>query len=367
MAKRESVLTENMKNSMEIEKFIFHIILKNGLKPLYLSEVILEVDQIEFFKKRLSDVAQGRRYVFTDIENSTTHSLYKDIINDKDKFLKLSKKLVASFQERHNNNMSDGVFVVSVVKMDGDASYLFLLKIDNRLVYRYNIDSDKKAVLKKIKQTFVEDPKAVQKMALICLSDKFVWDVLAFDRSKNSEQSGIGNYFRNFLGVTEKDDIYELTTKAMRSAGRWIKENPEFMAEGETRSHYRQRSINHLSSHNILNTDELINSVVYYKRADDITEKDEAVLNAKQEAAKQSYKNFLQAIGLYGQSFNISEKALKGDKIKHINCTAEGLTIAWTGSPESVNLEILKSNSEENESDLNIIRIKTKNIIEISE
>lgn len=63
--KRESVLTEKDKESIEIVQFIFHIIIEKDAKPLYLNQVSLNNEQIEFFKKRLIDVAQGIRCIFT--------------------------------------------------------------------------------------------------------------------------------------------------------------------------------------------------------------------------------------------------------------------------------------------------------------
>ncbi|MFT0368448.1 hypothetical protein [Bacteroides faecis] len=50
--KRESVLTEKDKESIEIVQFIFHIIIEKDAKPLYLNQVSLNNEQIEFFKKK---------------------------------------------------------------------------------------------------------------------------------------------------------------------------------------------------------------------------------------------------------------------------------------------------------------------------
>ncbi|MBN2836124.1 MAG: hypothetical protein JXR48_14290 [Candidatus Delongbacteria bacterium] len=149
--KRESVLTDRDKDSIEIVKFIFHIIIEKEQKPIYLKEVNLNLEQRDFFKKRLIDVAQGTRYIFPDKPNSSTYNSCKKIVEDNSNFLKLSKKLAASFQEQHKGNTADGVFIISLVKIRNNPAFIFLVKIDNRLVYQYSINNDR-AILKKNKR-----------------------------------------------------------------------------------------------------------------------------------------------------------------------------------------------------------------------
>lgn len=183
--RRESVLTDSDKDSIEIVKFIFHIIIEDEQKPIYLKEVSLNLDQRKFFKDRLIAVAQGIRYIFPDKANSPTYNYCKEIIDDSTKFLKLSKKITALFKQHHKGNTTDGVFIVALVKIQNNPSFIFLLKIDNRLVYQYKINNDR-ATLRKITDTFVEDAKAIQKMALISLSDAYTWEALAFERNSDS-------------------------------------------------------------------------------------------------------------------------------------------------------------------------------------
>lgn len=325
MARRESVLSEMDKESINIERFIFHIIVESEAKPHYLKELILTQEQKEFFKHRLIDVAQGLRFIFVDKENAPTYDLCKNIIDDNGKFVQLSKRLANSFQEHHDGKMTDGVFVTALVGINDNISYIFLLKIDNRLVYKYNLNKDR-PTLEKIKKTFVEDPKAVQKMALISLSNVFSWDVLAFDRV--GKKGDIGQYFKKFLGVQPKDDIYELTCNSFRRANVWARDNIE-LTNGELHFKYRQRAIDYLSSHMVFNSDEFIESVI---GIDD----DENRRNA----AIASFKGYLQEHGIYGQNFNISKKALSKTNAKHSIRTAENLTLSWEGDPAAVNLEI---------------------------
>ncbi len=329
--KRESVLTDSDKDSIEIVKFIFHIIIEKEQKPIYLKEVNLNAEQIDFFKNRLIAVAQGIRYIFPDKPNSATYNYCKNIVDDNSTFLKLSKKITASFKEHHKGNTADGVFIVSLVKIKNSPSFIFLLKIDNRLVYQYKINNDR-ATLNKIRDTFVEDAKAIQKMALISLSDEYVWEALAFDRNGGDS---IKKYFRDFLGVVEKDDIFELTKKSLGAAARWANQNKELLNNKDVASNYRQRAINYLTSHTVFDSDQFINTVIY---DEDLERKNRAMT---------SFKKFLDELGIYGQIYKISQKALTKNTVKHTTKTAEGLTLTWTGDPARVNLTLPKERGDD--------------------
>ncbi len=344
--KRESVLTESDKDTIEIVKFIFHIIIEKEQKPIYLKEVNLNLEQRKFFKDRLIAVAQGIRHIFPDKANSSTYNYCKDIVDDNSHFLRLSKKITASFKEHHKGNTADGVFVVSLVKIRNNPAFIFLLKIDNRLVYQYKINNDR-ATLRKITDTFVEDTKAIQKMALISLSDTYAWEALAFERNSVS----IKKYFRDFLGVVEKDDIYELTTKSLRASTSWANQNRNLLNETDVASNYKQRAINYLTSHTTFDSDEFINSVIFDENEE------------RKTRAIASFKEFLQLLGIYGQTYRISQKALTKGNVKHTTITAEGLTLTWTGDPARVNLTLPKDRGEDG---MYHIVIKTNNIEEQS-
>ncbi|MBS1504744.1 MAG: hypothetical protein JST32_21970, partial [Bacteroidetes bacterium] len=110
---KESVLSENEKNSFEIKKFIFHIIVEGQLEPIYLDEVVLENDQLKFFTDRFVDVSEGVQHIFHDRGKS---EFVKDcetlLTNPETDFLQMSKKLAYSFKAFHSGQTSNGVFIV---------------------------------------------------------------------------------------------------------------------------------------------------------------------------------------------------------------------------------------------------------------
>lgn len=342
--KRESVLTEMEKNSIAIEKLIFHIIIEDELKPIFLDEVILDESQKEFFKNRFKEASQGSQFNFIDKTTSTVFKECQSVIeNSKDNFLQSSKNLTALFKAHHKKNMSDGVFVVALISVSLNRKMFFLIKLDHKLVYRYRVNGAQ-ATLEEIKNTFIEDKKAIQKVALIDMSNYYSWDMLASERSID----GIRDYFKNFLQVVEKDDAYNLTEKARSVARSWANENRNLLCADNNPTNYKTRAIDYLSSHSLFNSEEFIDYVIF---DDDLD---------KREKAKSSFKEYLEEKGLYGQSFKPSEKALTAAKRKNIGKTDEGLILQWVGDQKEVNMSIpLERDPNDN---LYHILIKTSNI-----
>lgn len=342
--KRESVLTEAERESITIEKLIFHIIIEDELNPVFLDEVFLEDSQKIFFKNRLKEASQGSQFLFTDKTTSVVYKECKAIVSNLgDNFLQSSRNLTALFKSQHKKNMSDGVFVVALVSVSSERKMVFLIKLDHKLVYRYKVDG-KKATLEEIKNTFIEDKKAIQKVALIDMSDHYAWDLLATER----DVDGIRKYFKDFLQVVEKDDAYSLTEKARNIARSWASINSDLTNVNENPSSYKNRAINYLSCHAAFNSDEFVDYVIYDEDLE------------KRERAKSSFKEFMEIKGLYGQIFKPSSKALAAAKRKNIGKTAEGITLQWEGDSKSVNMYIP---NERNKSDnLFHILIKTSNI-----
>lgn len=114
-------------------------------------------------------------------------------------------------------------------------------------------------------------------------------------------------------------------------------------------SNYRQRAINYLVSHTIFDSEEFINTVIFDENEE------------RKARAIASFRVFLQELGIYGQTYRISQKALTKGNVKHTTMTAEGLTLTWTGDPARVNLTLPKERGEDG---MYHILIRTNNIEE---
>lgn len=324
---KESVLTQAEKDSFKIKRFIFHIIKQDELNPIFLDEVVLDKEQSIFFQDRFSDASQGTQFEFNDKKTSEVYKNCKAIIDDPEKnFLSVSKDLTASFQTHHKKTSNDGVFITALVSVMDKTDLIFLIKLDNRKVYEYLIQN-KKAVMQEIKNTFVEDKRAVQKIAIVNVSDFRVWDALAFDRNPSSGKA-ITDFFANFLAVHERETPYVLTGQVVSAVRQWAIANKSFLDPSQEVSSYKNRCIDYLRNANQVRSKNLIETVIY----DDNSERAKRL--------RRSLKSFLQDKGLEGQVFIPNSKALDKATTKNIRRTAEGVKIEWEGDAKDVNVDI---------------------------
>jgi hypothetical protein len=344
---KESVLYQNEKDSFEIKKFIFHIIIEGQLQPVYLDEVILETEQVIFFKQRLVDVSEGVQHIFEARDKSEFVTDCSSLISDPDKnFIQISKKLAYSFKTHHNKQTANGVFITALVTVEGKRDLIFLLKIDHRKVYQYHL-KDSKALLTELTRTFVEDRKAIQKSALIDVSDYYSWDVLAKERNPPAKKA-LRDYFAAFLTVIEKDTPSTLTPKAVRAVREWAISHISELDDQQDVSSYKSRAIGYLMGTSVFKTDDFIDAVILDEDED------------RAGRLKTSLKAHFDEIGLTGQSFVPNKTSLTPAARKHIRETAEGVKIEWEGDPLESNI-ILPAERNNNDGMFHIL-IKTNNI-----
>ncbi len=324
---KESVFSQAEKDSFKIKRFIFHIIKQTDINPIFLDEVELSDEQSIFFQDRFSDASQGTQFEFNDKKTSEVYKNCKAIIEDPEKnFLKVSKDLTASFQTHHKKTTNDGVFITSLVSVMDKVDLIFLIKLDNRKVYGYLI-KDQKAIMEEIKNTFVEDKRAVQKIAIVNVSDYRVWNVLAFDRNPSAGKA-IRDFFANFLAVHERETPYVLTGKIVSAVRQWAIANKSLLDPSQEVSSYKNRGIDYLRNANKVRSKDLINTIIL----DDNSERAKRL--------RKSLRSYLQEKGLEGQEFKPNSKALDKATTKNIRRTAEGVKIEWEGDAKDVNVNI---------------------------
>ncbi len=349
----EGVLNQAHRDSLEVLDFIFHIIdpeAEEGQEVVYLDEVQLQARQKTFFLERLREAAEGSQYVF---KPDAVHLQEKcqQIVDAPQRFVELSRQITENFSGRHDGQMSAGVFVISTVRYLVSANnwqkLIFLIKMDKRPSFSYSYteqDGRRVAVMSEIENALNETKTAIQKSALIDVSNVFAWDVLAFDRIK---KPAIGDYYRGFLGVTERQQDSVLTKTAHSTVRKWAKRlTTAQMPDGEDAFGYTGRSLNYLKDHDAFDTDEYLNAVV---RDADAERKDELINLLREELA---------TAGVAGQLFRPRPDSLPGKDKKQVYQTAEGVTITFEGDKTVVglNVENLDNNRKR-------ITIETGNLI----
>ena len=337
---KESVLTPAEKASISIQNFIFHILIPNAEEPTYLSEVILTDAQKGFFCGRLVEAAKGTQYLFTDRDASTPSSCLNILENPENNFIAESERLANDFLGRHRSQMNSGVFITAVInitKDNGDEIPLIsLIKMDHAKVYEYlteKTDTGLVAKLQEIINTFVEDQKAIQKVALIDINDHYTWDILA---SQRHSTEGIAEYFEGFLSAKLREDASHWTRQAFSTVSQWAIRNKADLPEGQDPSSFKQRARQYLETHNAFDTDAFINMVVF----DDDEEHADQL--------KVSLRTQLAEAGVEGQEFEPKPNSLNSSVVKNTKMTREGVTIAWDGDASTVGIrfETMQSGKE---------------------
>jgi len=348
---KESVLNQAERDSFRIKRFIFHIIKQEELKPIYLDEVILNDEQTKFFQARFAEVSQGTQFEFNDKTTSDVYKKCKTIIDDSDKnFLEVSRELTASFKSHHiKNTTNDGVLITALVSVMDKTDLIFLIKLDNRKVYEYSI-KEKKAMMHEIKNTFVEDHRAVQKTAIINVVGFRVWDVIARDRSAIPGKP-IRDFFANFLDVRERETPSVLTSKTIKEVRKWANIHKAILSKEP--SSYKKRCIEYLRTHTEVKFSNLINMVIH----------DEDL--KKKKALQKSLKKHFEEVGLYGQIFKPNPGSIKEEEKKTVYQTAEGVKIEWEGKSNAEDVNVIIPNTPNSNDGRYHITIKTSAIEEI--
>lgn len=359
---RESALTKLQKESITLNKFIFHIISKDEDKPIYLDEVSLTAEQKKFFQNRISEVAEGTQFGFIDKGNNSLTKLCENLHIDA-LFIDNSKIITNEFKKFHSGNMSDGAFIISTFNMldkdDSTISLIALIKMDHKKVLEYNYSDDennRQVQLREIAQSFIESKEAMQKVAIIDVANEFKWDILAKERGK---AEGITDYFKKFLDALEQDTPSILTRRTVQEVSKWarinndnLKDIPELKTKTTDFSSYiKTRAINFLKSNDgvTFNSDNFYSHILYNDSftTDSKSKIDNLRVNLKE--------HFIDK-GIEGQVFVSKPNSITPTVSKTKKKTLEGVIIEWQGDAADNGIIIKESNNQK------VITITTSNL-----
>jgi hypothetical protein len=350
---KESALSQEEKQSLKLNNFIFHIIIAKNDTPEYLDAVQLDASQETFFRDRILDTCEGTQYSFKDKENSNFVENCKNIVSgDEEGFIKESRKIASDFCKQHKGTMSDGVFIISkisIVSSGKTIPLVALLKVDHSKVYQYKQKKDEKghieAIITEIKNSFVEHKSAVQKWAIIDSSEHFLWDILARERSSSSE---VADYFEKFLEASPRETPSKLTQKSVSTVFQWARNlDKDLIPEGATPPDYRHRAIQYMHTHDDFETESFVKAVV--------ADQDKT----RRAKARKLLEEELVKVGISGQTFETKPGSVPFSKNKGTIKTAENVTIQWPGKGDAQESGILVEELGKNDF---VVTIKTTNV-----
>ena len=229
--------------ALAIEKMIFHVIGPDKNELLLLEE-INPGPFSDFFLNRIRSVNDGIMFDF--IGGSGVLTSLRSITADQTSFSRESKQLATLFKQHHGGNTSKGVFLMFLLSAGRDRFHA-LIKYDHQTVLSYEIEDRENAhyaLLQQLQDTFVQSPEALQKSAIIGLTDAG-GALCVRDRGK---PKGITHYFRAFLGAQRRYTEGDLTNQLAEITQAVAKQYSDDLST-EVKKALRQRLYDTLQTH----------------------------------------------------------------------------------------------------------------------
>ncbi len=186
---------------------IFHVVGPEDAN-LVLLEEIDPGSHASFFLDRIRSSCNGIMFDF--LSASPVLASLRRVESDSSRFSSETKDLAALFNGLHSGAASVGVFLVFMLLVDGNRFYA-IIKYDHEEVLSYTIQEEedvRRALIAALQSTFVRSPDALQKAAIIRLTD--VGGELSIrDRVSPGK---VTKYFQGFLGVRRRFQPDQLTS-----------------------------------------------------------------------------------------------------------------------------------------------------------
>ena len=218
---------EDLRNTLQIEKMVFHIVGPNDEDFIRLQEVDPGVHR-QFFIDRILSVDTGAQYSFSDA--SATRLRLSRIADNNEVFQEESEALASDFQRKHGGSAAAGAFLIFVLSCGGEQSFA-LLKYDDETVVAYDVvegdDGRKRVTLDALEKTFVKSRNALQKAALVRLNDDG-GELVVSDRQNPQK---VARYFESFLDAIREHTDADLTNTLVKLTRKVVRDNRELVPE----------------------------------------------------------------------------------------------------------------------------------------
>lgn len=325
---------------MKINKMILHVVGDGN----FTAENERDVEYEDFFLQRIGDIDTSPVYNFND--DSKTKAKLEDIASGNILFQKGAQELSQAFSLAHVGSSRDGAFFIfELTCSDSDTRIYALIKYDYREVLEQNDDS-KNGLLRKVVRAFIADKKAIQKSALIRVTNgKAASELSTTDRVKPSVQ--ISDYFEKFLDVSRDRSDEELNTSVKDFLITSLRECVEHLPS-KNFSQAFTLAINNLRQRQEINEDIITEALLVAAG----NPQDEDIRVTIQNSASRNIRKFK----LVGLQFKPDPKILNEPPKRRIK-TTEGVTIIF---PNNTNIVDVK----EEQGDNCTITIKTKKVTE---
>lgn len=304
-------LQEEQLESLTIDRMIFHVIGPEE-NELVLLEEIVPGPYADFFIDRLRSTVSGIMFDF--LPNSSVLQSLNAIEKDTKVFVAQSKTMAEQFKLGHGKNTSRGVFFTFALSA-GEERLFALLKYDHETVLSYTIQttgSVSRPLIEELQDTFVQSPQALQKSALIRLTENG-GEVCVKDRVA---PASVTKYFQSFLGARRRFTPEKLTASLAELTKKVAKK-----CSSELSSDVR-KDVRHRLYETIQNQDgfDPSNSEVFLT----------SVFGplAENSSIRKEFERELKAARIEGESFNFDRQAVPRPTKRRI-VTTEGIEVIF--------------------------------------
>ncbi|MEG9433718.1 nucleoid-associated protein [Terriglobus sp. ADX1] len=297
--------------SLTIERMIFHVV-GPASDELVLLEEIDPTPHADFFIERLQSANTGIMFDF--LPGSSVLASLSSIDQDPKKFPEESRRMAALFNEAHGKNTSRGVFFVFSLRTANERFYA-VVKYDHETVLSYTIEETRtgaRPLIERLQDTFVQSPQALQKTAIIKLSNTG-GELCVKDRVAPTL---VTNYFRGFLGAHRRYTEADLTTTLAEVTKKVAKECSSDLS-GDAKKAVTQRLYDTLQTQTSFdpgNAEVFLTSVF-------------GPLEAESNLRK-SFERHMRARRVDGEAFNFDRQAIPRPSKRRI-VTTEGIQVIW--------------------------------------
>jgi hypothetical protein len=333
---RALAISQSMRDSITIHKFIYHILITTEDEAEYLTAVTLTATQKSFFQDMIVEASRGTKYKFTDVSHAPLFEQCENLVgnlNDNDLFIETSESIAHNFKATHDKRMADGIVVVTTFSMEVNLqpkNFVAILKLDYKPVLQQVRDTEdrSKVTFQEITDSLLEDKSAIQKRAIIDVGDSFNWDIIAVERGKSSSTQdtdvAIGDHFKNFLSVTLLEDNSSVTRKVISHVKKWSSRHEELVP-----SDVKARVIDYIGAHDDqnINTDDIRDLICEHQNQD------------TKRRLIGSFNEYMDNVELRGVQFTAKANSIpdieKRTKVK----TNKNVTLEWQGEMNNAGIQ----------------------------
>lgn len=318
--------TDEEVGSLTIDSMILHVVGGKTFTP----ESERKVEHAQFFIDRIVETDVAAVYSF-DPTSQTKMQLEK-IASRENTFEVGAQALSSEFSRMHVGGSIDGaLFIFELGTADAAVKLYSLVKYD----YSEAIEQSEEhgaSLLRKIVTAFIADKKAIQKAAIIRVTNG-VADLSVATKDRAKAAPGISDYFATFLNVARTLSDSELTEKAIHAIKLAVTEAKVHMPNEDVPRAFR-RAKAALRDRQEISNDAIVEAVL--AAADDPPE--EAVRLRIREIVLKKINN----ARISGLAFHPDRQLLGRPPLRRIK-TIEGVTLTYPDALETASVERTKS------------------------